>query len=325
MNDAVSDLAANEAATSQIIEPRDADVGAQGRGADIPAEEAPKEEAKPLSSRDAIAKAFDEAAEKSKGDEPESEGGKEEKPATKSDEPKPAKAEEKPAEGAEKAAEADKGEADKPAAAREREAGERQSEGRKHAEPPARFLPEATQKWANTPNEVKAEIHRVNQEYEAQLSEAKEKAQRYEEIRQYDEMARQSGRDGIKESLATMVRIEQAIQRSPVMGLEMVLRESGLRKQDGSPLSLYDVAQMVARQTPQQFAQNMAHITQQAQVQPQRQSSVPPEVEEVRKELSSLKTELAAAKVAPIVEQFSNSHPTITRWRPKLPESFEAV
>lgn len=307
MTDNTSDLAATEAVTSQTIEPREADVGAQGRGSDVTPEEAPKEEGKPLSSRDAIAKAFDEAKEKSEAEQAPKEEPKE--PA------KADKAEEQDAKGKDiakaedKAPEADKGEAEKPAAARERDAGERQSEGRKHADPPARFLPEATQKWANTPNEVKAEIHRVNQEYETQIREAQEKAQKFEEIRQFDDMARQSGRDGVKESLNTMVRIEQAMQRSPVMGLEMVLRESGIRKQDGSPLSLYDVAQMVARQTPQQFAQNMGQLQQQAQSAPQQQQRANPEVEGFRSELDSLKSELAAAKVAPIVEQFQAAHP----------------
>lgn len=307
MTDTTSDLAAPDAATSQIIEPREADVGAQGRGSDVPTEEAPKEEGKALSSRDAIAKAFDEAKEKSEAEQAPKEEPEEPAKAEKAD--KPEAEEQAPEKADEKAQKADKSEAEQPAAARERGAEVRQSEGRKHADPPARFLPEATQKWANTPNEVKGEIHRVTQEYEAQLTEAQEKAQKFEEIRQFDEMARQSGRDGVKDSLNTMVRIEQAMQRSPVMGLEMVLRESGIRKQDGSPLSLYDVSQMVARQTPQQFAQNMGQLQQQSQAAPQQQQRGNPEIEGVRTELDSLKSELAAAKVAPIVEQFKAANP----------------
>lgn len=314
MTDA-SDLAAQDAVTSQTIEPRDTDATAQGRGAELQADEPPKDE-KPLSSRDAIAKAFDEAKEKSDAEKAEKpkDAEKAEKPK---DDPKQDAKAEQPEKDEEKAEQAEKGEPDKATAAREKEAGPRQSEGRKHVDPPARFLPEATAKWANTPNEVKAEISRVHKEMDAQLNEAQEKAQKYEEIREFDEMAKRSGRSGIRESLEKMVQIEQAIMRSPAHGMELLMREIGPTRPDGTPMSFYEFARAVANMTPEQYQRNVASYATQPQQQPQRQN---PEFESVRQELNSLKTEMAASKVMPVVEKFSNDHPDYRQLEPKIAE-----
>lgn len=194
--------------------------------------------------------------------------------------------------------------AEKLAAGQETADKSRQSEGRQHQEPPARFLPEARTKWANVPNEVKAEFHRVSEEYEGELSKAKQTSERYEPIRQFDEIAKQNGRE-LKDSLAKVVEIEQSIARNPVAGLDAVLREIGPRKADGSAVSLYEVAQSIARMTPQQYAQMVGG--QQGQSQP-RQQQADPEVAALKSELSEIKSSLAHQRAAPIIETFAASH-----------------
>lgn len=187
------------------------------------------------------------------------------------------------------------------AAAGQEGADRRQSEGQ-HREPPARFLPEAKTKWANVPNEVKAEVHRVSEEYEAEISKAKPVMERYEQLRQFDETAKANGRD-LRDSLTKVTQIEQALARNPVIGLEMILREIGPRKADGSPLSLYDVAQVISKQSPEQFANNMRSAIQQPRPQNNGQQ-MPPAMAAMAKELQSIRTELASAKVVPILEAF---------------------
>ncbi|HBT37610.1 MAG TPA: hypothetical protein DEB52_16880, partial [Hyphomonas sp.] len=116
--------------------------------------------------------------------------------------------------------------------------------------------------------------------------------------RQFDEMAERNGRGGVKGVLENVSRIEDALQRNPIAGLELVLREAGIKH------SLQDVAKHIAQMTPQQFSQAIGQNGQQQQQQPQRN----PEVDSVRQELQSLRSEMASAKVAPVVEQFSTSH-----------------
>lgn len=218
------------------------------------------------------------------------------------------KAEDKPADK-DAAPKAEQGAPDKAAAGQDGTE-RRQSEGRQHVEPPARFLPEARTKWANTPSEVKAEVHRVAQEYEGELAKAKEATERYEQLRQFDEIAKSNGRD-LKDSLQKIAQIENALARNPVIGLELILREIGPRKNDGSPLSLHDVASVVAKLTPEQWAQNMQGAipqqTQQAQkatVQGQ-QPALPSAVEQ---RIAALESEIVATKAMPIITAFAAKH-----------------
>lgn len=306
MTDAIP--AANDAAQSQVIENREADATALGRGAEVTPEAAPKPDAKEapksLSTREALEKAFREGdtkreAEKSAKpdakDDTRPDDAKAEK--AKADAPKDNAAVKTDAKAEETAPKAEQGAPDKAAAG---QGGDevRPSEGRKHVDPPARFLPEARAKWANTPNEIKAEMHRVSEEYETRIQETKQSADKFEAVRQFDEMAERNGRGGVKGVIENVSRIEDALQRNPIAGLELVLREAGIKH------SLQDVAKHIAQMTPQQFSQAIGQNGQQQQQQPQRN----PEVDSVRQELQSLRSEMASAKVAPVVEQFENSH-----------------
>lgn len=197
------------------------------------------------------------------------------------------------------AKQADKGAAEKPANGQEGN-DRRQSEGRQHQEPPARFLPEARTKWANVPNEVKAEFHRVSREMETELEQSKAVRDRYEPIRQFDDIARANGRE-LKETLEKVVRIEQHMARDPIGAIETILREIGPRRQDGSPVSLYEVAQVIVEQGPQAIRQSAPQVHQAQQESPQ--------VKALATELQELKTQMATASVKPMIDQFASNHP----------------
>lgn len=196
-------------------------------------------------------------------------------------------------------AKADKGEPAKAATGQEGADKSRQSEGQKYHEPPVRFLPKAKEVWANVPHAVKGEIARMSQEHEAEVSKFRHAGERYESIRQFDELAKSNGRE-LKESLAKINEIEDTLKRSPIAGLEAILREVGPRKADGSHVSLYEVAQFIVQQTPQQFAQSV-QPAQQAQTQ-QRQPD--PEVVALKAEIQSMRTDQTVQSViAPFAAQ----------------------
>lgn len=289
-----------------------------------PAEPAKPEEPKAPTTREAITKALD-AAEQDKETKAKADAAAEDAKAKAAEAKDPPKAEKpraedgkfaKPDEPKGEPDKAEQGVAEKPATGQEGD-GTRQSEGRKHVEPPARFLPEARTKWANVPNEVKTEVQRVTQEYEAELATAKESASKFDEIKQFDDLARQNGRGGVKESLTKLVQIEQALAKSPVIGLEMILREVGPRKADGSPLSLYDVAQHVAKLSPEQYQQNMRGAAQPQQAQ-QRQAD--PQVSALAKEIQALRSEIATSKISPVLERFAADRPDYHQLQPQIAE-----
>lgn len=208
-----------------------------------------------------------------------------------------AKAKTEPAEKAEKS------EADKPAAGQEADKS-RQSEGSKRVDPPARFLPKAKEAWVNVPHSVRDDVYRMETEHEAERAQTKQVVERYESVRQYDEIAQKNGRE-LKDSLAKVVQVEQALARNPIMGIELILREIGPRRPDGSTLSLYEVAQHIAKQSPEQYRAsiNGAFSQQQNQQREQAQSS---EVQELRTTVQSMQAERAAEK---IIEPFKAEHP----------------
>lgn len=196
------------------------------------------------------------------------------------------------------------GEAEKPATGKDGSE-RRQSEGRLHQEPPSRFLPEARAKWANVPNEVKAEFHRVAQEMEQENGRYRSAHERYEPIREFDEIAKSNGRE-LKDSLAKVVQVENVLARDIVGGLDMILREIGPRKQDGSPTTLHDVLSHVAR--------NGYQPSQQAYQQPH-QSGPNPEIQALRQELNSMRAEQT---VVPVIQEFQRSHPDFDALSPQI-------
>lgn len=110
--------------------------------------------------------------------------------------------------------------------------GNQTSEGRKpHHEPPARFLENAKRDWESAPESVKEEVHRTIKNLEDGHQKYKESADRYEKVREYDDLARKNGREGVHESLKQVVEIEQAFTRNPIEGLKKVTDHFGINLQ----------------------------------------------------------------------------------------------
>jgi len=228
----------------------------------------------------------------------------EEKPAKPEDD-KQAKARADDGKFARKAEEpADKAEqsaAEKPATERA-PTDERQSEGRKHAEPPARFLPEARAKWANVPNEVKAEFHRVEQEREAEVAQYRESHENWQKLSKFDQMAKQHS-TSVSDALERYTAVDGLLNSNPVEGIRRVLETIGL--------------------TPEQYAQHVmsnpqAHVPQQHAYQPQQQSS--PEIAALKAEIEAMRTDQMTQRIAPVIQNFAASHPDYHALEPQIAE-----
>lgn len=241
----------------------------------------------------------DEAADK--GDKPVDEI-KTEKPA-KDEQPKVEKDAAKPGAKADEAkAERARAEDGKFARGEQREEGREQGrdkEGRKFVEAPQSFLPQAREVWRNTPHAVQTEVARLVQEHTQANEQTRQQVERYETIRQYDDLARSNGRE-LRDSLEKMTRIEQSLQRNPIAGLNEILMEVGPRKADGQPFSLYEIAQYVSQQDPQGYQQ---------MVQQGREPQAPqedPRVAQLEQRLAQVQEETAQRQY---VEPFKQEHP----------------
>ena len=223
-------------------------------------------------------------------DEPKADAAPKDEPKAEKD---PTKTEEKPeAQPEAKPGAADAAETDD-AAAKDGE----QKEGKsRHPDAPANFLPRAKELWRNTPNEVKAEINRVLSEAEK----ATEAYKRYDDLREFDELAKSNGRD-LRESLMKLNHIENTMQQNPIAALNAILAEVGPRKADGQPINIMEVAQFLSQQGPQGYQQIMQRSQQQ-----EMQARGDSEVESLRAEIERMKAEAAARE---IIEPFAAKNP----------------
>lgn len=109
-------------------------------------------------------------------------------------------------------------------------ADQQQSQAQKSRyEAPKRFSSDiaATADWEKVPESVQAAVHRVQREMEEGITKYKSSHDRYETIREFDEIARGNGHD-LKDSLKKVVDIEQAFARNPVEGFKHICDHFGI-------------------------------------------------------------------------------------------------
>lgn len=161
------------------------------------------------------------------------------------------------------------------------------------------LMPDAKEKWNNTPHAVKRDIENMVRGYQSKVEHLTKATERYENLRQFDELAQSNGWD-LTESLTKMHEIENLMQSNPYAGLNAILQEIGPRKNDGSPISFYEVAQFVAQQGPDKWQQMVA---QQPQNQQQQED---PRVAQLQQQLVQMQVQQTAQSV---IEPFKAAHP----------------
>lgn len=166
-------------------------------------------------------------------------------------------------------------------AVQEPAAGNQTSEGRKpHHDAPARFNDFGKRDWENTPESVKEETYRAFKELEDGHKKYKDSADRYEKVREYDDLARKNGREGVHESLKQIVEIENTFARNPIDGFKKIA--------DHFNLNLQAVAAHITGQNPNQQLEESSRT-----------------IQELRGEISRMKEE---ARAPQIVQEFFAAH-----------------
>lgn len=179
------------------------------------------------------------------------------------------------------------------------EAVEKPEDAKHYPKPPKNFLPDSIEVYRNVPRPVRRDIDVMVRNHEAEMQQARQSSERYEGIRHFDELARSNGRD-LRDSLARITDVENALKRDPIYGLNEVLKEVGPRKQDGSPINIYELAEFVVGQGPQQFQQRMQGI------QASQPAPVDPRLEQTERQLREANEQLVTMQV---IAPFKAEHP----------------
>lgn len=255
---------------NQVIEPAEDStvIDADATGGAAPAHKEPE------TRDDAISKALDEAEAKNA------------EPAEDADPAKPQKAEKTANDDAEDdEVEAEDGEAGKEGdedAAQPKEAKPKKPQ-RPTIAAPEKFEQGAKEHWPSVPHVVRAEVDRVIKEYEGQAEYYRPIAERYNQIREFDEIAARNGVD-LRQTLTEVKNLEDMMEANPLAAMNQILLRSGPRKPDGQPVSLYEFAQHVVQMGQQGYHQAVT-------ARPQQQQQANPEIEQMRSELAQMKAE----------------------------------
>lgn len=132
-----------------------------------------------------------------------------------------------------------------------------------HRAIPERFKSDqaASAEWEKAPESVRAAVHRVTREMEQGITKYKADAEEYGELKEYRELASKHG-TSIKRALDNYVGIEQLLNKDPIAGLEKVVSNLGLKRQDGSAVTLRDVAGYILGQKPEDVASRQDAVIQ---------------------------------------------------------------
>lgn len=107
--------------------------------------------------------------------------------------------------------------------------------------PPTRFSAAAKEKWAEAPDEVRAEAIRMEKEFTAGFAKYKTAAERDGSLAEFHDLAGKSGKH-LKDVVSQYVGMENLLRTDTIKGLELICQNAGL--------SLRDVAAKVLGQTP---------------------------------------------------------------------------
>lgn len=172
-----------------------------------------------------------------------------------------------------------------------------------YKEPPKNFLPDAKELYRNVPRAVRRDIDIMVRTHEEERTQLRTQAERYEPIRQFDELARQNGGD-LRQSLERVHHLETMMERNPIAALNEIMLQAGPRKPDGQPVSLFELAQHIVSQGQQGYQQMVRQQPQQA---PQQQAD--PRVEQLQQQLVQMQQQQL---VSSVIEPFKASHPRYT-------------
>jgi hypothetical protein len=121
----------------------------------------------------------------------------------------------------------------------------------RYREPPKRMTDHAKAEWGATPESVRGDVYRMQQEFEGAYRHYKRDYETMNTIRPFDEMARQHGTT-LQRALSNYVTMEQKLRADPVGGLDIIVSNLNLQTPDGRKITLADIAHHVLSRTPEQ-------------------------------------------------------------------------
>jgi hypothetical protein len=173
-------------------------------------------------------------------------------------------------------------------------------------EPPQRMADHAKAAWADTPEPVRGEIHRMHQEFGNAYNQLKPIADAFQPIARFHQMAAQHGTT-LERALTNYTSMEQKLRQDVVGGLDVIVNNLNLKSPDGQRLGLRDIAYHVLSQSPEALQQTQLGNSQTAA---QHQiGALHQEINGLKQALHQMHTQQQFAYTRSQVDHFADSHP----------------
>jgi hypothetical protein len=122
------------------------------------------------------------------------------------------------------------------------------------AAPPPRVSERARRDWADTPETVRGDMYRLHQEADGIYRRYRADHEAMQPIRHFHELARSQGTT-LDKALNSYVSMEAKLRQDVVGGLDVIVNNLNMVRQDGSRVTLRDVAYHILSQSPEQLQQ----------------------------------------------------------------------
>lgn len=176
-------------------------------------------------------------------------------------------------------------------------------------DPPQRFDDAAKSEWESVPETVRGAIHRSQREMEQGIEKYKADAEAYGSVKQYAEMAKQSGTD-LKTALDNYTGLEKMLRQNPIQGLEQVVQNLGLKDPNGQPVTLRAIAHHITGMKPEQAAQQ----------QDQANAALRQEIADLKRQISGVSSHVEQQQVSARQQTAQNEWQSFVQENPRAAE-----
>ena len=178
--------------------------------------------------------------------------------------------------------------------------------GTPYAEPPARFSEAGKRDWAGTPDNIRADVHRMQADFVKAYNHYKGAAEAFKPVKHFHEMAQQHGTT-LERALTNYVGMEQKLRADPIAGLDQIVNNLGLKTPDGQRIGLRDISYHVLSQSPEQLRQ--LQMGNQQQAASHQIGALHQEIAGLKNTLQQMHTQQQFTYTRSAVDQFAESHP----------------
>jgi hypothetical protein len=182
-------------------------------------------------------------------------------------------------------------------------------------DPPARISEHAKAAWANTPEAVRGEVHRQQQEFLKAYNFYKAGHEAMQPIMRFHQMAQEHGTT-LETALTNYTGMEQKLRADPIAGLDLIVHNLNLRTSDNHRLTLRDIAYHVLSQSPDQLKAIQQGNNMQAAA--HQIGALHQQVAGLQNHLQQMHTQQEFRYTRSAVDQFASSHPRFDELGPLI-------